>query len=60
MAPAVAFPLYNEIEKPDVVLDESFVTGLDPANAEPKLAPSTFTLPAVGVAPAPAELVAVV
>ena len=53
------FPAHLIMENPLVVFADSLVAGIDPANADPRLDPSIFTLPAVGVAPAPAELSAV-
>ena len=45
--------------KPLDVFADSLVAGIVPAKAEPRLLPSIFTEPAVGVAPAPALLSAV-
>ena len=56
---SVPVPAYLVIENPAVVLAVSLVAGKLPANADPRFAPSIFTLPAVGVAPSPAELSAV-
>ena len=55
----VPFPAQVMMENPLVVFADNLVAAVDPANADPRFDPSIFTLPAVGVAPAPAELSAV-
>ena len=47
------------MENPAEVFADNLIAGIVPASADPRLDPSIFTLPAVGVAPAPAELSAV-
>ena len=46
----------NDTKSSSSVLADSLTAGIVPANADPKLEPFIFTLPAVGTFPAPAEL----